>query len=101
MTFDVILQQLAAGFGKTLLIFFLTLAFSLPLGLLVCLGRMSRWAPFRALGKPGCTAALRRLASFRPLCLIFKFCISILRGTPLMLQLFLSITGFPISASLA
>ena len=87
MTFDVILQQLAAGFGKTLLIFFLTLAFSLPLGLLVCLGRMSRWAPFRALGKPGCTAALRRLASFRPLCLIFKFCISILRGTPLMLQL--------------
>lgn len=53
MTFDVILQQLAAGFGKTLLIFFLTLAFSLPLGLLVCLGRMSRWAPFRALGKPG------------------------------------------------
>ena len=48
---------------------------------------MSRWAPFRALGKPGCTAALRRLASFRPLCLIFKFCISILRGTPLMLQL--------------
>jgi len=85
MSFDVILQQLVSGFGKTLVIFFLTLVFSLPLGLLVCLGRMSKWAPFRALG--GSSRMLRSLAGFRPIQLLFKFFISILRGTPLMLQL--------------
>ncbi|MEA4966179.1 MAG: amino acid ABC transporter permease [Oscillospiraceae bacterium] len=82
MSVSVILQQLAGGFGKTLLIFCLTLAFSLPLGLLVCLGRMSRWAPFRTRALP-----TGRLSRFRPIQLIFKLLISILRGTPLMLQL--------------
>ena len=90
MPFDVILRQLTVGFGKTLLIFGLTLAFSLPLGLVVCLGRMSKWAPFRALAGDGskpCSGLVRALATFRPIQLIFKFFISILRGTPLMLQL--------------
>ena len=32
MSFQVMLQQLTAGFGQTLLIFCLTLLFSLPLG---------------------------------------------------------------------
>ena len=32
MSFEVILRQLAQGFGQTCLIFILTLAFSLPLG---------------------------------------------------------------------
>ena len=58
--------QLGSGFLTTLLIFCLTLIFSLPLGLLVCFGRMSK---------------------FKPLRLVIKFIISILRGTPLMLQL--------------
>lgn len=90
MSFDVMLQQLTAGFGKTLVIFGLTLAFSLPLGLVVCLGRMSKWAPLRALAGDGSesrSAAIRALAAFRPIQLVFKFFISILRGTPLMLQL--------------
>ena len=90
MSLEVMLQQLISGFGKTLVIFFLTLAFSLPLGLIVCLGRMSKWAPFRALagdGRKPCSGFVRALASFRPIQLIFKFLISILRGTPLMLQL--------------
>ena len=90
MSFDVMLQQLTAGFGKTLVIFGLTLAFSLPLGLVVCLGRMSKWAPLRALAGDGSesrSAAIRALAAFQPIQLIFKFFISILRGTPLMLQL--------------
>ena len=34
--------SLFEGFGKTLLIFALTLAFSVPLGLLVCFGSMSK-----------------------------------------------------------
>lgn len=85
MSFSMILQQLTNGFGKTLVIFFLTLAFSLPLGLLVCLGRMSRWAPLRGCLRRDGTPSF--LSHFRPIQLIFKFLISILRGTPLMLQL--------------
>jgi His/Glu/Gln/Arg/opine family amino acid ABC transporter permease subunit len=62
----VIIQQLLSGFGATLLIFTMTLVFSLPLGLLVAFGRMSR---------------------IKPLSLVTKFYISVMRGTPLMLQL--------------
>lgn len=58
--------QLLKGLGSTCLIFALTLLLSLPLGLLVCFGRMSR---------------------FKPLQYVVRFFISILRGTPLMLQL--------------
>ena len=89
MSFDVMLQQLTAGFGKTLVIFGLTLAFSLPLGLVVCLGRMSKWAPFRFLDRARGSGAERVTwaSKFRPIQLVFKFFISILRGTPLMLQL--------------
>ena len=68
MSFQVMLQQLTAGFGQTLLIFFLTLLFSLPLGMVVYFGRVSR---------------------FKPLSWIVKAYISIMRGTPLMLQLLL------------
>jgi polar amino acid transport system permease protein len=66
MTFWTICAQLLQGLGSSLMIFVLTLLFSLPLGLLVCLGRMSKAAPLRGL---------------------MRFFISILRGTPLMLQL--------------
>ncbi len=36
------LQQLAGGMLVSIEIFFVTLLFSLPLGLLICFGRMSR-----------------------------------------------------------
>lgn len=62
---DIILKVLS-GSAATLLIFFSTLIFSLPLGLLIAFGRMSK---------------------FKPLNLIVRFVISVLRGTPLMLQL--------------
>ena len=65
--------QLLKGLGSTCLIFALTLLLSLPLGLLVCFGRMSR---------------------FKPLQYVVRFFISILRGTPLMLQL-LAVTYGP------
>ena len=58
--------QLLKGLGSTCLIFALTLLLSLPLGLLVCFGPMSR---------------------VKPLQHVVRFFISILRGTPLMLQL--------------
>lgn len=60
------LVLLAQGFGKTLEIFALTLLGALPLGLLVMFARRSRFAPVR---------------------LLTKLFISVMRGTPLMLQL--------------
>ncbi len=72
MNFTVIMQQLFGGMGASLLIFVLTLLFSMPLGLLVAFGRMSK---------------------FKPLQYIIKFFIAILRGTPLMLQLLVVFFG--------
>ena len=65
-------SQIVGGFGRTLLIFFVTLVFSLPLGLLVARGRMSG------------IGFIKR---------IFQFVISVLRGTPLMLQLIVVFYG--------
>lgn len=42
MSFSVMLEQLTAGMGKSMGIFFLTLLFSLLLGLFVTLGHMSK-----------------------------------------------------------
>lgn len=67
--------SLLQGFGKTLLIFALTLAFSVPLGLLVCFGSMSKHG-FTVGGKKIC-----------PVSIITKAFVWIIRGTPLMLQL--------------
>lgn len=61
-----IFSQLAAGMWVSIQIFAVTLVFSLPLGLLVSFGRMSKNPVLRA---------------------IVKFYISVMRGTPLMLQL--------------
>ena len=66
MGFMEIVRQIIGGFGTTLLIFFFTLLFSLPLGILFALARMSK---------------------FKPLNYFMQVCISLLRGTPLMLQL--------------
>ncbi len=66
MSFTTILEQLANGMLATISIFVLTLVFALPLGLVIALGRMSK---------------------FKPLQWLMKFYISVMRGTPLMLQL--------------
>lgn len=66
MELTAMLAALLSGFGMTLQIFVITLVGALPLGVLVALARMS---------------------SFKPLALLARFYISILRGTPLMLQL--------------
>lgn len=66
MSLSVMLQKLAAGMGVSVEIFVVTLLFSLPLGLVVCFGRMSK------------NPVLRTIVSGY---------ISIMRGTPLMLQL--------------
>ena len=66
MSFQTMVVQLSQSFLTTLSIFFLTLLGALPLGLLVYFGRKSRLVPLRWL---------------------VKIYISIMRGTPLMLQI--------------
>ncbi|MBQ6675012.1 MAG: ABC transporter permease subunit [Ruminococcus sp.] len=67
-----ICRQLLKGVGASLLIFVLTVVLSMPLGLLIAFGRMSR---------------------LKPLSLLMKLYISIVRGTPLMLQLLVVFFG--------
>lgn len=84
MTVQTMLSMLGQGMLVSVMLFFWTLVGSLPLGMLVCLGRMSR---------------------FKPLALLMRFYISLLRGTPLMLQLLVVyfapyyVFGMQISAS--
>ncbi|HJG30849.1 amino acid ABC transporter permease [Collinsella ihumii] len=59
--------MLLEGFGTTIQIFVLTLVGSIPLAVPIALARMSRFVPLRALA---------------------RVYISVLRGTPLMLQMF-------------
>ena len=64
--------QLLAGFWESLKIFALTLLFSLPLGLVISFGSMSKFTPLRAL---------------------VRGFVWIIRGTPLMLQLIIIFYG--------
>ena len=66
MTFSTMLSTMSAGMWRTFLIFALTLIGSLPLGMIVALLKKSRFAVVRG---------------------IISVYISIMRGTPLMLQL--------------
>lgn len=66
MEFATMMELLLSGLAFTLQIFVTTLIGSLPLGVLVAFGRMSR---------------------FKPVALVTRFYISVMRGTPLMLQL--------------
>ncbi len=62
----VVLSALNSGFLQTLKLFFVTLIGAIPLGLLISFGSMSR---------------------FKPLSLLIKFIVWIVRGSPLMIQL--------------
>lgn len=86
MNFWNILLQLTDGMLRSCLIFGLTLLFSLPLGMVVAFGRMSRWAPLHRLHRSR-SRLLRGLSGLRPIRLLATLFISVLRGTPLMLQL--------------
>lgn len=60
-------SEMLEGFGTTCLLFILTLVLALPLGLLITFGSMSKFRPVKALTR----------------CFVW-----IIRGTPLMLQIF-------------
>lgn len=72
MSFSVIISKLSMGMVMTIIIFALTVLFSLPLGLGISFGRMSK---------------NKIIKNF------FRIYISIMRGTPLMLQLFVVYFG--------
>ncbi len=94
-------MQLLEGFGTNCLLFLITLVLSIPLGLLITLCTMSKWAPFKFLARFKYT---RWPANFRPIRAISKTFVWIIRGTPLMLQLFVVlyvpglIFNYPISS---
>lgn len=67
MTLQTMIMKMGEGLGRTCAIFFLTLIISLPLGIIIALLRRSR---------------------IKVISGITRFLISVLRGTPLMLQLF-------------
>ena len=73
MSLMTMIMKMSEGLGKTCAIFFLTLLFSLPLGMIVALLRMSKLKIVSA---------------------VTRFIITVLRGTPLMLQL-LAVTYGP------
>ena len=70
--FITVTEALMRGFGETMNIFLLTLVFSIPLGLLVCFGTMTRFSPVRY---------------------VMKWIVWVIRGTPLMLQLIVVFYG--------
>ena len=68
MNVSFVLETLFQGFGKTVLLFVVTLVLALPLGLIMSFGSMSK---------------------FKPLKYLIKTIIWIIRSTPLMLQILL------------
>ena len=87
-----VLGALSSGFLQTLKLFAITLIGSLPLGLIIAFGSMSRWAPFARLGNrleaAGREDKFTRFCEwFKPISLLVKIVVWIIRGTPLMLQL--------------
>ena len=70
--FVTVTEALLGGFGETMNIFLLTLAFSIPLGLVICFGTTSKRKPLRY---------------------FMKFIVWVIRGTPLMLQLIVVFYG--------
>ncbi len=65
-------MRLAEGFSYTLLLFFVTLIVALPLGLVIAFGSMSR---------------------FKPLSILSRGFVWVIRGTPLMLQIVIFVFG--------
>ena len=81
--------QLLEGFWKSVQIFGLTLLFALPLGLVICFGSMSSWAPLRRFA----THENSFFEKFKPIQWLCRGLVWIIRGTPLMLQLIVIFYG--------
>ena len=86
--------SLLKGLGAATQLFFLTLLFALPLGLVIAFGSMNKWQPFRfLLSGQGQSGVAGWLAGWRPISWITNVVVWIIRGTPLMLQLIIIFYG--------
>ena len=97
--FPIVFQALNIGFLQTLKLFFVTLIGAIPLGLIISFGSMSNWAPLgflrpllKNLPKNAKLTWWQRFqiwsyVDFKPIRIIVRFIIWVVRGTPLMLQL--------------
>ena len=72
MSFVRVTAELFGGFTTTLVIFFMTLLFSIPLGLIITFGSMSK---------------------IKPVSWLVKTFVWVIRGTPLMLQIMVVFYG--------
>ena len=89
ITLEQVTLELLKGFWVSMQVFGLTLLFSLPLGLVICFGSMSKWAPLRFLASSKDSFFVK----FRPIQWLCKGLVWIIRGTPLMLQLIVIFYG--------
>lgn len=81
-----VIKALLEGTKNTIIIFVVTLLFSLPLGLMGCLFKKVKFTPFRKI----------KNCKFNPLKFILDIYTWVIRGTPLLLQLFVVYFGLPI-----
>lgn len=93
--FLTVTKSLLEGMSSAAELFALTLLFSLPLGLIISFGSMSKWQPLRFLthrqNQSG--GMIARLANLRPISAVTNVFVWIIRGTPLMLQLIIIFYG--------
>ena len=104
--FPIVFQALNTGFLQTLKLFAITLVGAIPLGLIIAFGSMSNWAAFGFLRPVVLKHVNPReltwwqkvqawfVTDFKPVRLLTRLVIWVVRGTPLMLQL-LVIYYFP------
>ena len=97
--FITVIGALNEGFLQTLKLFAVTLIGAVPLGLVVTFGSMNRWAPLerpirwllrrRNTDQPSRRRdkVLTALMALRPISLLTRLLVWVIRGTPLMLQL--------------
>ena len=84
--FWTVTRALLEGTGTAAQLFFLTLLFSLPLGLVISFGSINKWRPFHR-------CRIGWLSRFQPVSLLVKSIVWIFRGTPLLLQLLIIYYG--------
>lgn len=83
--------SLLKGMWTAIELFLLTLLFSLPLGLLLAFGSMSKWTPCKRL--TNLPKRLLWLKEWKPIGAMTDIIVWIVRGTPLMLQLIIIFYG--------
>lgn len=85
--FEAAFRSLTEGFGQNCIIFAVTLIAAIPLGLVIAFGSMSKFRPFAFWGRSK-NVILKAISKFAPIRWLSRTFVWIIRGTPLMLQIF-------------